>query len=231
MVGLPVHYRPNLPASPGFALDEWAAKSQHDLFSSLFSDALATGRMRRPLLPAVSVPEAAGTQDFLALQYYTADVVRFDLSNPTEMFGRRSFPKDAEVDEAGIYACYPAGCMLALKWAKHYRLPIYITENGIGDEGDDLRQRFLLLHVRQMWRAVNFNWGLRGYFHWTLVDNFEWERGWSHRFGLYALDRETQTRTARPSARLYSEIARTGAISSDMTARYSPELLAEMFPG
>jgi beta-glucosidase len=231
MVGLPIHFRPTLPASPAFGPDRWAARTQLNLFSRLFTDALATGKMRRPLQTALAVPEVKGKQDFVGLQYYTTDVVRFDLSNPGELFGRRSFPAGAEADQAGLYASYPPGFMLALRWAKHYGLPIYVTENGIGDEQDDLRQRMLLSHLRQLWRAVNFNWDVRGYFHWTLVDNFEWERGWSHRFGLYALDTETQARTARPSAHLYAEVARTGALSSELVGRYAPELLAGMFPG
>jgi beta-glucosidase len=230
-VGLPIHFRPMLPASPSFALDQWAARQQYNMFSTLFPDAIRSGRMRHWLPGGIGVPEAKGTQDFIALQYYTADVVRFDLSNPGELFGRRSFPAGAEVDDTGTYACYPPGFYTALRWARSFRLPVYVTENGIGDAADNLRRRYLLLHLRELWRAVNFNWGVRGYFHWSLVDNFEWERGWTHRFGLYALDTQTQARIPRPSASLYSEIARNGAISSEMVARYAPELLESMFPG
>ena len=78
---------------------------------------------------------------------------------------------------------------------------------------------------------MNFNWDVRGYFHWTLVDNFEWERGWAHRVGLYALDRDTQARSPRGSARLYSEIARSGALSSSLVQQYAPELVEAIFPG
>jgi beta-glucosidase len=230
-VGLPVHFRPTIPAKPGFAPDEWAARTQFNLFSTSFTDALVTGRLRRPVGPSVPIPEAKGTQDFIGLQYYTADVVRFDLSNPIELFGRRSFPAGAEIDQASVYASYPPGFFMALRWARRQGLPVYVTENGIGDEADDLRRRFLVAHVRQMWRAVNFNWDVRGYFHWTLVDNFEWERGWSHRFGLYALDPDTQVRTPRPSSRLFSEIARASALSSAMVAEYAPSLNEAMFPG
>jgi beta-glucosidase len=63
------------------------------------------------------------------------------------------------------------------------------------------------------------------------VDNFEWERGWSHRFGLYAEDPETQVRTARPSARFYAEIARASALSSAMVGEYAPTLMETLFPG
>jgi beta-glucosidase len=230
-VGLPIHFRPTLPAHPGFAPDEWAARSQYQMFSTLFPDAIQTGRLRQLLRRPALVPEAKGTQDFVALQYYTTDVVRFDLSNPGELFGRRSFPAGAETDGSGIYASHAPGFLSALRWARQARLPIYITENGIGGEEDSLRRRYIVTHLRQLWRAVNFNWDVRGYFHWSLVDNFEWERGWEHRFGLYALDRETQARTPRQSARLYSEIARSGALSSSLVHRYAPELHESMFPG
>jgi beta-glucosidase len=89
----------------------------------------------------------------------------------------------------------------------------------------------LITHLRQLWRAVNFNWKVRGYFHWSLVDNFEWERGWTHRFGLYALDTETLVRTPRRSAQLYAEICKSNSLSSDIVACYAPELLETMFPG
>lgn len=230
-IGLPIHFRPILPAQPGFALDEWVARTQFDLFSSLFPDAIRTGRMRQIARPALAIPEARGTLDYLGLNYYTADVARFDLTNPMELFGRRTFPVGAEVDDAGVYASYPAGFFDSLKWCHACGLPVYVTENGIGDEADKLRPRYLLTHLRQLWRALNFNWDVRGYYHWSLVDNFEWERGWTHRFGLYAVDIETQTRTPRASARLYAEVCRGRALSSETVARYAPELLETMFPG
>jgi beta-glucosidase len=236
MVGLPVHFHWVIPRPGGMALDEWAARSQFNSFSALFSQAVASGQLRRPVIWPVSVPEAKGTQDYLALQYYTTDVVRFDLSNPTELFGRRSYPAGAEPDKVTAaggdgYVNHPAGMFESLRWAQQFKLPIYITENGIGDDEDGLRRRYLIGHVREMWRGVNFNWDVRGYFHWSLVDNFEWEHGWDYRFGLYALDPDTQVRTARPSARLYGEIARTHTLTSDMVARYSPEIKEDMFPG
>ena len=74
-------------------------------------------------------------------------------------------------------------------------------------------------------------WPVRGYYHWTLVDNFEWERGWTQRFGLWGLDPATQERSERPSARLYAEICRENGITSGMIRRYAPELLPRLFPG
>ena len=92
------------------------------------------------------------------------------------------------------------------------------------DSDDHMRPRYLAQHIHQMWRAVNFNWPVKGYFHWTLVDNFEWERGWTQRFGLWALDVETQKRTKRPSADLYAEICKENGLSSEMVQKYCPEV-------
>jgi beta-glucosidase len=63
-----------------------------------------------------------------------------------------------------------------------------------------------------------------------LVDNFEWERGWSQRFGLWGLDTETQARHRRPSVDFYAEICGSNALSSEMVGRYAPEALERLFP-
>ena len=229
LVGMPIHFIPIEPAS-SWALDRWVARTQFDMGVSLLPDAIRTGRIRQ-LAGSVAVPEAQGTLDYFGLNYYTTHVTRFDLTNPGELFGRRSFPPGAEVDDANVYASYPPGLAQSLRWVHHhFKLPIYVTENGVGDAADKMRPRYLLSHLRELQRSVNFNWDIRGYYHWSLVDNFEWDRGWAHRFGLYALDTETQQRTPRRSAQLYAEICRTGALSSELVSRYAPEALPTLFP-
>jgi beta-glucosidase len=118
----------------------------------------------------------------------------------------------------------------ALKWGLQYNVPIFVTENGVEDADDHLRPRYLAQHLHQVWRGVNFNWPVRGYFQWTLVDNFEWERGWTQRFGLWELDLETHSRRKRRSADLYAEICRENGLSSEMVAKYAPEIFDIMFP-
>jgi len=230
LVGLPIHFRPIEPAS-GWALDRWVAQTQFDLGVTLLPHAIRTGRLRR-LVGSTAVPEAKGTLDYFGLNYYTADIARFDLTLPGELFGRRTFPAGAELDDIKANASYPPGLGWSLRWVHDHfpKLPIYITENGFGDAADRMRPAYLISHLRELLRYVNFNWDIRGYYHWTLVDNFEWERGWTQRFGLYALDTQTQARTPRGSAGLYAEICRSRSISSDLVARYAPGLSAVLFP-
>ncbi|MCA9974548.1 MAG: family 1 glycosylhydrolase, partial [Anaerolineales bacterium] len=77
----------------------------------------------------------------------------------------------------------------------------------------------------------SFCFPVMGYYHWSLIDNFEWDRGWTQRFGLIALHPETQERQLRDSGKLYTEICTQNQINSDMAARYAPALLDTLFPG
>jgi beta-glucosidase len=87
--------------------------------------------------------------------------------------------------------------------------------------------------LRSVWQAINHNYPVKGYFWWTLVDNFEWSEGYDprFRFGLYACDPVTQVRTRHPSADLYSEICAANALTADMAWRYLPDHADELFPG
>jgi len=71
---------------------------------------------------------------------------------------------------------------------------------------------------------------VKGYYHWSLVDNFEWERGWSQRFGLWRLDVETQIRTKRLSADFYEQICRKNALDSEDMATFAPRIYRQIFP-
>jgi beta-glucosidase len=195
-----------------------------------FPDALVDGRLHF-LTKSTRIPEAVGTSDFTGINYYTGDLVSFNLLNPAEFFSKRSYPKDALMSETGHIAHWPEGLFQMIKWARRYNQPIIITENGVEDPNDRLRPRYLIEHLHQVWRAINFNWPVKGYFHWSLVDNFEWERGWSQRFGLWGLDLATQARIRRPSVDLYAAICKQNAITTEMVAKYAPEILATMFPG
>jgi beta-glucosidase len=227
-VGLAIHYRGFNPSRGWSPFDKWAAGLQSGLFNDFFPRAAQDGVLRFPAWTR-RIPEAKGTQDFLGINYYTREQVAFNLLNASQMFGKRFFLPDAEMSENHFIANVPEGMFDALKWSRQFEVPIIITENGIEDSQDSLRPRYLIQHLHQVWRAVNFNFPIKGYFHWTLVDNFEWERGWTQRFGLYELDKETQVRRKRPSADLYAAICRENGISSEVVARYAPEIFEGMF--
>lgn len=196
-----------------------------------FPSAISTGVMRSPL-GNTRIPEVKGLQDFLGVNYYSVDTVKFDITNSRELFGRRSYPEHSDLSSTKFIANIPNGFFDSLKWATttYPNLPLLVTENGVEDFEDVMRPRYIAQHVHQMWRAVNFNWPIKGYFHWTLVDNFEWDRGWTQRFGLWGLDRETQARIRRPSVDLYSEICAENGLSALMVNKYCPEVLQKIFP-
>lgn len=91
---------------------------------------------------------------------------------------------------------------------ERYRLPLFITENGLADAEDTHRQWWLTETLQAMHRALKDDVKLIGYLHWSLLDNFEWDKGYWPRFGLVAVDRQTMERTLRPSGRWFGSVIR-----------------------
>ena len=153
------------------------------------------------------------TQDFFGLNYYSRDHVRFDRTRPSEMFLDRTVPPGAELSELG-WEIHPEGLYETLStwWQKSGRIPMYVTENGIADARDRMRPSFLVRHLARVARAIHDGIDVRGYYHWSLLDNFEWAEGYAPRFGLVAVDYATQRRVIRPSGHLYARIAAARAI-------------------
>jgi beta-glucosidase len=230
-VGYALHYRPMVPRVSWSPLDRLIRNMRYEGLNMAFPSAISTGVMKSPV-GSQNIPEAKGTQDYFGLNYYSVETVWFDLFKPRELFSKGGFPKDADMSDNNFIANIPEGIFTSLKWVEHTypNLPIIITENGVEDSADKMRPRYLAQHLHQVWRAVNFNWPVKGYFHWSLVDNFEWERGWTQRFGLWGLDLDTQKRIRRPSVDLYAEICKENGISSEMVQKYCPEVFDKIFP-
>jgi beta-glucosidase/6-phospho-beta-glucosidase/beta-galactosidase len=93
----------------------------------------------------------------------------------------------------------------ALRDLKKYQVPIYVTENGLADGEDRQRLWFIRETLKNVHRAISEGVDVRGYLHWSLMDNFEWDKGLWPRFGLIAIDYATQKRTARPSSVVYKK--------------------------
>jgi beta-glucosidase len=230
-VGYALHYRPMVPRVKWFPLDRLMRNIRYSGINMGFPSAISTGVMKSPV-GNQHIPEAKGTQDYLGLNYYSVDTVWFDITKRTELFSSSGHPKDADLSASKFIANIPEGIFNSIKWIerRYPNLPIIITENGVEDSDDHLRPRYLAQHLHQVWRAVNFNWPVKGYFHWSLVDNFEWERGWTQRFGLWGLEVDSQKRIRRLSVDLYAEICKENGISSEMVQKYCPEVFEKIFP-
>lgn len=183
-------------------------------FQDLFLRGTTEGRVYRPFGPVepFGPPGPDGYYaDFLGLNYYTRDVLGFHL-DPRTLFVRFGTAPGAAVNDLG-WELYPQGLFrLGMALARRYDLPLWITENGTCDAADAFRSEYIVSHLRQVLRLIRHGARVERYYHWSLMDNFEWIEGVSARFGLYEVDFETQVRRLRPSGRLYGEISRTGRL-------------------
>jgi beta-glucosidase len=98
----------------------------------------------------------------------------------------------------------PQGLEVALRACARFRVPLVVTENGIADAADRWRPGFIRASLAALDRARAAGVDVRGYFHWSLMDNFEWQEGYEGKFGLYSLGAADGT-GERPSARVYAE--------------------------
>jgi beta-glucosidase len=226
-VGIAPQYRGMIPHTES-PLDRMVAAWQTYIFNDVIPRALKDGWFHLPL-GWQRIPHAARTLDFIGVNYYTCDHVSFDARKPGELFGRRFYPPDSDLSAFGWNANVPEGMGMAIAWARQFQAPIFITENGIEDDGDAIRPRYLAQHVHQVWKAIQSGHPVVGYYYWSLLDNFEWERGWTQRFGLWEMDPQTLVRNARPSARFYGEICRSSGLSREMVLRYAPEAAEKIF--
>ena len=120
--------------------------------------------------------------------------------------------KDAKKSDLG-WELSPKGLYLALKEAGKCGKPIYITEHGLADEKDVHRAWYILESLASVHKAIEEGIDVKGYSHWSLLDNFEWAEGFPPRFGLVAIDYENnQQRTVRESAKVYAEVCKNNAL-------------------
>jgi beta-glucosidase len=156
------------------------------------------------------VTEALGriTSDFLGINYYTKGYLNWrPLSEIQEDFPIQiKFFKKGEPKSDLDWAIHSQGLGKMIRLAKSYGLPIYITENGIADAKDIERSQYILSHLKEVAREIAEGAPVRGYFYWSLLDNFEWIKGYGPRFGLLSVDYTSFRREIRDSARFYSRI-------------------------
>jgi beta-glucosidase len=147
--------------------------------------------------------EAARKDDFFGVQTYTRAVVAEKDLPP---------PKDAELTQTG-WEFYPEALEHTIRYAAlKTGVPIMVTENGIATDDDGRRVEYIRRALAGVQRCLDDRVDVRGYIHWSLIDNFEWNSGFKPKFGLVAVDRDTQMRTVKPSAAYLGNIARRNAL-------------------
>jgi beta-glucosidase len=151
--------------------------------------------------------EAARSDDFVGVQTYSRG-----------RFG----PDGALPAEDGVpvlimgYEFWPQALEGTIRYAAaKAQVPIYVTENGIGTDDDGQRIDYYREALGALGRCLQDGIDVRGYYAWSLLDNFEWMQGYGPRFGIVSVDRETQARTAKRSARLLGEVARANRFEPD----------------
>jgi beta-glucosidase len=228
-VGLVVNLEPKVPASDNPA-DRAAAARADAYMNRLFLDPVLLGAypdealqevfgLAWPAFPASDFDSIRTPIDFVGVNYYTRNVVRAvpgrypDGAEPVRQ-------PDHPYTEMGweVYARAFEELLVGLE-ERYGPLPIYVTENGAafydppmpidGRVDDPLRVHYFREHVTAMARAVARGADVRGYFAWSLLDNFEWGYGYTKRFGLVHVDFTTQRRTPKASAHLYRDIIAT----------------------
>jgi len=226
-IGLVVNLEPKYPATE--SAEDFAATMRADAYwNRQYLDPVFLGAYPPelaeifgaawPAFPAADLDFIRQPLDFLGVNYYSRQLVQHDPGDWPLQAARIRQPRQTYTSLD--WEVYPQGLTDILEWvARRYGpLPLYITENGAAfydspqTEGlvdDPLRQRYLRDHLRAALEARRQGVDLRGYFAWSLLDNFEWAYGYTPRFGLTHVDYATQQRTIKASGRFYAEVIRS----------------------
>ena len=222
-------WRPNDPARPEDAV---AAQHADQLYNRLFPDAAVRGELDENANGVIDPGEEHGSlrgkADFIGVNHYSparASALGAPVSQRLPLFDflpRTTYrghgapngdPCPTVCSDFG-WEIDPAGMRNVLNEAGTWGLPVYVTENGIDDPEDDQRSDYLYRYLQAVHAAIQDGVDVRGYFHWSLVDNYEWAEGFEPRFGLYSFDPKTLERTIRPSGRLYGKITKANALAN-----------------
>lgn len=208
-VGLAQHLMLFAADRPWHPLDQALSRLADLHFNHALLVALTEGELRLQL-PGVAtlrrpIDGGRGAMDYLGINYYTRGHTRFRAAPPFMEYVFRD-PHQRGLTDIG-WEWFPEGFGALLLQCKRYGLPVWVLENGIDDRRGDRRPAFIHQHLAELLAARAQGVDVRAYFHWSLLDNFEWLEAWGPRFGLFRVDRETLKRTPTPACEYYKRVA------------------------
>ena len=124
------------------------------------------------------------------------------------MVGADVATQNKKITDTG-WEIYPKGIYNTIKYLNKFQKPIIVLENGLADADDSRREKFIVEHLKYVHKAIAEGIEVKGYFYWSLIDNFEWARGFIPKFGLYSFDPKTFNRQPRKSCQTYAKICKT----------------------
>jgi len=227
------------PSNPASAVDVSGTEHADYLYNRLFLNGAILGDVDADangvVDPGEHHPELAGKADFVGVNYYLrATVAGFGVPltpviplldfAPTISYRtplQPTLPVCPSVCSDFGWEIYPIGLREVLTLAGSYGRPVAITENGIADSNDDQRPAYLVQHLAVLEQAIADGVAdVRAYYHWSLVDNFEWASGYYPKFGLYGFDPATKRRKARRSGGYFGRIAKHNDIPSGLRRKF-----------
>ncbi len=147
--------------------------------------------------------EAPNTVDFIGVNYYSHYAYKFDFDFKK---ATQSLAVEGEEMTDMPYTIYTEGIYRAIRDVSTLKKPIIITENGISDSKDSRRANYIKQSLYSISKAIKDGYDVRGYYYWSLMDNFEWAEGYTQKFGLYEVDLQTQERKLREGSKAFVEI-------------------------
>jgi len=197
------------PYNRWFILDWLAAYYEERIWMQAMIEFFATGRyhVKLPFRDSFTYTDTDGIRamDFFGINYYTRTAVVFNFFSPT-FYYRIQLPGFPKTDMG--WAIYPEGLYFAVKRYASLGVPIIITESGVADATDTIRARFIQQHLYVLSEILRAGYDVRGFYYWSLLDNFEWLEGFEKRFGLFEVDYKTFKRTLREGSKEYQKIIR-----------------------
>nr|KAG5708130.1 hypothetical protein BaRGS_002866 [Batillaria attramentaria] len=275
--GITLNFHPGLPADPSNPDDVAAAERSNQFYIGWFASpilgngdypdvmktlignkslAIGLSESRLPTFTPQEIAQNRGAADFLGLNYYTSHYTTTQIHAPdppdynTDSDVRTWQDPDWPQTGSSWLRPYPRGLRAALNWLRdeYNNVTVYITENGVSQRDDNLRDQnridYMQDHIDEVLKAIRLDGcNVQGYTAWSLMDNFEWARGFSEKFGLHYVNftDPNRPRVPRASARWYAELiadngfqrgypARGGQATGKVQSEDDFEVLYDQFP-